>query len=218
MRDDAKKGSGRKEWCDLGYQGARAKAPPCPCSTLQTPLPQKSSSSAREEEDLWELKEDRRRRRIAFENLAKSMLRYLDNCNEVKVGITELQERVEVPEQISISTQQVARQAMNEDGQKKIFGSILERRRKIICGQLGQMGSAAERLSRLGKKVSDISREIQMLNKRQEIYQNAIEGKLRGQDRASERLQDQIVEEIKDLESTKTEEALQQAEKEHDLW
>ena len=46
------------------------------------------------------------------------MLRYLDNCNEVKVGITELQERVAVLEQIGISIQQVARQAMNEDGQK----------------------------------------------------------------------------------------------------
>ena len=38
------------------------------------------------------------------------------------------------------------------------------------------------------------------------------------QDSASERLQDQIVEEIKDSESTKTEEALQKAVKEHDLW
>ena len=37
-------------------------------------------------------------------------------------------------------------------------------------------------------------------------------------DRASERLQDQSIEEIKELESTKTEEALQIAEKEHDLW
>ena len=64
--------------------------------------------------------EERRRRRIAFENLAKSMLRYLDNCNEVKVGIIELQERVEVPEQSGVSMQQVARQAMNEDGQKQI--------------------------------------------------------------------------------------------------
>ena len=45
------------------------------------------------------------------------MLRYLDNCNEVKVSITELQERVEVPAQIGISIQQVAQQAMNEDGQ-----------------------------------------------------------------------------------------------------
>ena len=35
--------------------------------------------------------EERRRRRTAFENLAKGVLRYLDTCNEVKVGITELQ-------------------------------------------------------------------------------------------------------------------------------
>ena len=70
----------------------------------------------------------------------------------------------------------------------------------------------------LERGCQDISREIQMLNKRQEIFQNAIEGKLRVQDRASERLQDQIIEEIKELESTKTEEALQTAGKEHDLW
>ena len=108
----------------------KAKAPPCPNSTLQTPLSQQSSSSAREE-DHCELREERRRRRrrIAFENLAKGMLRYLDNCNEVKVGITELQERVEVPAQIGISIQQVAKQAMNEDGQKisEVFCSVTMR-------------------------------------------------------------------------------------------
>ena len=38
------------------------------------------------------------------------------------------------------------------------------------------------------------------------------------QDRVSERLQNQIIEETKELESTKTEEALQIAEKAHDLW
>ena len=38
------------------------------------------------------------------------------------------------------------------------------------------------------------------------------------QDRASERLKDQITEEIKELESTKTEEAVQITGKEHDLW
>ena len=110
VRDGARQESERKEWYALGYQGAKAKAPPCFNSTLQTPLPQQSSSSAREEE--------RRRRRIAFENLAKGMMRYLDNCNEVKVGITELQERVEVPAQIGISMQQMTQQAMNEDRQK----------------------------------------------------------------------------------------------------
>ena len=53
-----------------------------------------------------------------FEKLAKEMLRYLDNSNDVKVGITELQERVEVPMQIGISIQQVAQQARSENGQK----------------------------------------------------------------------------------------------------
>ena len=56
-----------------------------------------------------------------------------------------------------------------------------------------------------------------MLSKRQDIFQNAIDGGLRVQDRASERLQDQIFE-IKELEHTKTEEALQLVRKEHDLW
>ena len=70
----------------------------------------------------------------------------------------------------------------------------------------------------LERGCQDISGEMQMLNKRQENFQNAIEGKLRVQDRASERLQDQVIEEITELESTKTEEALQIAGKEHDLW
>ena len=110
-RDDARQETGRNEWYDLGYQGARAEAPPCPNS--------QSSSSARAGEDHWELREERRRRRIAFENLAKGMPRYLNNYNEVKVG-TELQERVDVPAQIGISIQQVAQQAMNEDGQTNL--------------------------------------------------------------------------------------------------
>ena len=82
-RNAARQENGQNEWCDLEYQGARAKAPPCPDSTLQTPLPQQSSSSAGEEEDHWVLMEDRRRRRIAFENLAKEMLRCLDFCDDV---------------------------------------------------------------------------------------------------------------------------------------
>ena len=116
---DARQENGRNEWYDLGYQGAKAKAPPCPNSTLQTPLPQQSSASAREDEDHWEVMEERRRRRIAFENPAKGMLRYLDNCNDVKVGITELQERVEVPAQICISVQQAVQQRFSKYSGKK---------------------------------------------------------------------------------------------------
>ena len=46
-RDGARQENGQNEWHDLEYQGARAKAPPCPDTTVKTPLPQPSSSSAR---------------------------------------------------------------------------------------------------------------------------------------------------------------------------
>ena len=128
------------------------------------------------------------------------MLRYFDNCNEVKVGITELQERVEVPEQFGISIQQVERQAMNEDAQNIFEVFWQEEGTWFVTSWARREGQ-------------DISREIQMLNKRQDIFHNAIEGKLRVQDRAGERLQDQIIEEIKELESTLTEEALQKTER-----
>ena len=62
--------------------------------------------------------EDRRRRGVAFEKLAKEMLKYLDNSEEVRVGIAELQERLEVPVQIGNSVQHVVQQARSENGQK----------------------------------------------------------------------------------------------------
>ena len=160
--------------------------------------------------------EDRRRRRIAFENLAKGMLRYLDNSKDVKVGITELEERAEVPLQLGISIQQVAQQAMNENDQN-IF-EIFWQGEEVCIASWARWETQRKGLVDLERRCQDVSREIQTLNKRQEIFQNEIEGKLRVQDRASERMQDQFVEEIKELVHTQTEEALQLEVKEHDLW
>ena len=75
-----------------------------------------------------------------------------------------------------------------------------------------------KRLSRIGKKMSRHKSVNTKLSKRQEIFKNAIEGKLRMQSRASERLQEQIIVEIKEMEHTKIEEAVQLVRKEHDLW
>ena len=46
------------------------------------------------------------------------MLRYLDNSEHVRVGIAELQERLEVPVHTGISIQQVTQQARSENGHK----------------------------------------------------------------------------------------------------
>ena len=85
-KNSARQESGQKEWHDIEYQGGMAKAQPCPDRILKTPLPQQSSPSAREEEGHPVVMEDRRRRSIAFEKLAKEIMRYLDNSDDVKVG------------------------------------------------------------------------------------------------------------------------------------
>ena len=133
------------------------------------------------------------------------------------MGITGLQERVGVFAQIDTSIQRVAQQAMNEDGQK-IFEVFLQEEGKLFVASWARWEAQRKGLVDLERRCQDTSREIKMLNKRQENFQSAIEGKLRVQERASERLQDQIIEEIKEVEHKRTEEALQIAGKEHDLW
>ena len=86
------------------------------------------------------------------ENLAKGMLRYLDNSDDVKVGITELQERVEVLLQLGISIQQVAQQAMNENGQK-IF-EICWQEEEVCIASWARWEAQRKRLGRLGQKMS----------------------------------------------------------------
>ena len=91
-------------------------------------------------------------------------------------------------------------------------------KKKVYVASWARWDAQWRGLVELERRCQDISREIQVLSKRQEMFQNAIEGKLRVQSRASERVQDQIIEKIKEMEHTKTEEALQLAVKEHDLW
>ena len=101
----------------MSYQGVVAKAPPCPERTLKTPMPQQSSPSSRDGESQWVAVEDRRRRRVAFEETAGSFLRYLEDSEDLKVSVTELQEQLGMSEEASISIKQVTQQARNENGQ-----------------------------------------------------------------------------------------------------
>ena len=107
--------------------------------------------------------EDRRRRRVAFENLAKEMLRYLDNGAEVKV-----QERLKIPVQIGISIQQVAQQAISESGQK-IFEVFWQEEEEVNVASLVRWDLQWKGLVELERRCQDISQGIQMLSKRQDI-------------------------------------------------
>ena len=94
-----------------------AKAPPCPERTMKTPMPQHSSPSSRDEESQWVAVEDRRRRRVAFKETAWGTLRYLEDSEDLKVNVMELQEQLGMSEEAGISIKQVALQARNDNGQ-----------------------------------------------------------------------------------------------------
>ena len=64
----------------------------------------------------------------------------------------------------------------------------------------------------------NIKNIVIMLSTGQEIFKFAIEGKLRVQSRASERLHHQIIEEMKEMEHKRTEEAMELVRKGNDWW
>ena len=112
------------------------------------------------------------------------------------MGIVELQELLEVLVQIGISIQQVAQQARSGNDQK-IFEVFWQEEAKVCVASRAIWDAQWKNLEELERRCQDTSREIQMLSKRQEIFKNAIESKLRVQSRASEILQGQIIEERK---------------------
>ena len=78
-----------------------AKAPQCAERSMKTPLPQQSSSISREEENHWISMEDMYRWRVAFAEAAKRMPRYLEDSEDLNVGVTDSKEQLEISEEAS---------------------------------------------------------------------------------------------------------------------
>ena len=75
------------------------------------------------------------------------------------MGITELQERLEVPVQIGISIQQVAQQASSENGQK-IFEVFWQGEEEVYVASWARWDAQWKGLVELERRCQDISREI----------------------------------------------------------
>ena len=101
--------------------------------TLKTPLPQQSLPSSRGEESQGVAVEDGRRRRVAFEETARCILRFLEDTVDLKVSVAELQEQLGISEEAGISIKQVAQQARNENGQRFLFFVIFRQGEEDVC-------------------------------------------------------------------------------------
>ena len=139
--------------------------------------------------------DDKRRRSIAFEKLAKRMLKYPENSDDVKVVVTELQEHMEISEDVGISIRQVAQQAMKENGQK-IFENFRQGEEEVYIASLARWNAQLKGLVELERRCRNTAQEVQVLSERQETFKNTMEDKLGLQSRAPEKCHDQIFEEI----------------------
>ena len=136
-----------------------------------------------DEESQWVAVEDRRRRRVAFEETVGDTLRYLENSEDLKVSVTELLEQLGMSEEAGISIKDVAQQARNENGHN--FLKFQVRRRRAMHCQLGQMESAVKRSGGVGKRSQNKRQEEHYLSERQEIFRGMLEDKIRMQSRAT---------------------------------
>ena len=84
------------------HQGIMTKAPPCAERTFEKAVAAAKLVSAED-------------RRIAFEETAKRMLTFLEDSEDLKVGVTE-----------NISSKQIAQQTIDENGQN-IFDIFRQR-------------------------------------------------------------------------------------------
>ena len=110
-----------------------------------TPLPQQSSPSSKDEESQWVPVEDKRRRRVAFEETARGILRYLEESEDLEVSVTELEEQLGMSEETGMSIQQDAHQTRNENGQLFIFEIFRQGEDDGLHCQPAQMEHAVER-------------------------------------------------------------------------
>ena len=120
---------------------------------MRTPLPQQSPSSNREEASQWRSVEGRLRRCVAVEGAAKKMLRYPEDSEDLKVGISELREQLETLEEEGHSIIQIAHQARNEKRQK-IFDIFRQGEEEVCVASLARWDKQLKGLAELGNAMS----------------------------------------------------------------
>ena len=168
---------------------------------------------ARDEESQWVAVEDRRRRRFAFEETARGILRTLEDSEDLKVSVTELQDQLGMSEEADTSC------SAGKKRKRPIFLKFFRQGEEEVCiASLARWNAQWKGLVELERRCRDTMQEVKLLSDRQELLKGMVQDKIRLQSRATEKSYDQILEEMKKLEEKKSEEALLLLQKRHDLW
>ena len=95
---------------------------------------------------------------LAFENLANGFLRYLEDSEDLKVSVTELEEQLGISEEAGISIKQVAQQARNENGQN-MFEIFRQGEEDVCIASWARWSAQLKGLVELEKRCQHMSRK-----------------------------------------------------------
>ena len=112
------------------------------------------------------------------------MLIYLEDSEDLKVGVTELQEQLGISEEEGVSIKQIAQQARNEKGQT-IFEIFRQGEDYVRIASRASWTAQLKGLVELGKRCQNEMQEVKLLGDRQEILKGMIEDKIRLQSSAT---------------------------------
>ena len=116
--------------------------------------------------------EDRHKRRVAFEERAKRMLGFLEDSEDLKVGISELKEQLETPEEtFFLSCTLPNRQGMKKAKNTLIF---LSKERRRCALPVWRDGTQLKSLSELERRCQGMTQEVKLLSERQEVLKGMV--------------------------------------------
>ena len=95
------------------------------------------------------------------------MLKNLEDSDDVKVGVTELQKQLEISEEVGIYIRQVAQQAMCENGQK-IFELYRQGEEEVCIACLARCNAQVKGFVELERRFRNTMQEVQVLSEIQE--------------------------------------------------
>ena len=121
------------------------------------------------------------------------MLKYLEDNEDVKVGLSELKEQLEMPEEAGIPIMQIAKQAMNERG-KNLFPIIRQGENEVYIASLARWCTQLKGLVELERRCQEQMQEVKLLSERQEVLAGLVEDKSRLQSKATEKCCETIYE------------------------
>ena len=134
---------------------------------------EQSSSSSRDEEGQRISVEDRRRRRVAFDEMAKRMLGYLEDSEDLKVGISELERRAgNAGGRRSIHHAHC--QAGKERGRPKDFRHFQARNEEVCIASLARWNTHVKSLAQLERRCQGMMQEVKLLSERQEVLKGMV--------------------------------------------